>query len=152
MNVRQLMTEHPTTCRVGDSASDAARIMWDCDCGAVPVLDDQDRVAGIVTDRDICMAAYFQGRPLAQIEVSGIMSRDLCTCAADDDVTAAERTMRENQVRRLPVVENGGRSLVGILSLSDVVRGVKQERTNGRSGEEFIRTVEKISEPRMSTT
>jgi len=60
--------------------------------------------------------------------------------------------MRENQVRRLPVVENGGRSLVGILSLSDVVRGVKQERTNGRSGEEFIRTVEKISEPRMSTT
>lgn len=151
MNVRQLMTEHPTTCRVGDSASDAARIMWDCDCGAVPVLDEHDHVAGIITDRDICMAAYFQGRPLAQIEVSGIMARDLCTCAADDDVTAAERTMRENQVRRLPVLENGG-TLVGILSLSDVVRGVKQERTNGRGSEEFIRTVATISEPRVAAT
>ena len=64
MQVRELMTDSPSSCSPNDSANEAARVMWDCDCGVVPVVDDSGHVAGIVTDRDICMAAFKQGKPL----------------------------------------------------------------------------------------
>jgi CBS domain-containing protein len=149
MRVKELMTDMPQACGVGDSANEAARIMWERDCGAVPVVDRDGHTVGIVTDRDICMAAYFQGRPLSAIPVADIMSRDLCTVEAEAELSEAERLMQARQVRRLPVVANGGR-LIGILSLSDVARGVP--RSTGRPGapesQELLRTVEKVSEPR----
>ena len=133
MNVRQLMTEHPTTCRVGDSASDAARIMWDCDCGAVPVLDDQDRVAGIVTDRDICMAAAMSNRPASQIAVSEVISGEVFACAPEDGVSEALATMQRRQVLRLPVVDKDG-ALQGILSMNDIVLRAEDGRKSAGDG------------------
>jgi CBS domain-containing protein len=150
MHVKELMTDTPRACSIDDAASEAARIMWEEDCGAVPVVDREGRVAGIITDRDICMAAFFRGAPLSLLPVSEIMSREVCTCAADDDVSNAERLMRDRQVHRLPVVD-GRRALVGILSLSDVGQGVKRTgRLRQPSGEtvEFAQTVTAISEPR----
>src|SRR5437667_119049 len=125
MRVKELMTHSPRACGVNDSANAAARIMWERDCGAVPVLGDDGHVVGIVTDRDICMAAYFQGLPLSSIQVANIMSADVCTCEAHDEVTRAEALMRQRQINRLPVVENGG-MLVGMLSLCDVTQGIKR--------------------------
>ncbi len=150
MRIQEVMTESPQACRLGDSANEAARIMWERDCGVVPIVDHEGRVAGIVTDRDICMAAYFQGAPLKHIPVTSIMSPDVTTCSRDADLCDAERLMQERQIHRVPVVDDRG-CLVGMLSLSDVARGVK--RTGGlsqRTGEaqELLQTVARISEPR----
>lgn len=121
MKVEELMTTEVGSCRPYDDAGEAAKIMWERDCGAVPVVDQDGRVVAVLTDRDICMAAFTQGRTLADIRVSSAMSRKLWTTRADDDVKDAETTMKSHQVRRLPVVDVEGR-LVGILSLSDLAR------------------------------
>jgi CBS domain-containing protein len=149
LRVQDLMTGSPRSCRVGDSANEAARIMWERDCGAVPVTED-GRVVGIVTDRDICMAAYFQGVPLASIGIVHVMTRGVCTCRASDDVGTAERLMRERQVNRLPVVDEQD-ALVGMLSLCDLTQGVTragilQQRTE--QGQTLLETVAAIHEPR----
>jgi CBS domain-containing protein len=121
MKVEELMTTEVGCCRPYDAADQAAKIMWERDCGAAPVVDQDGRVVAVLTDRDICMAAFTQGRSLADIRVSSAMSRSLWSCRADDDVKDAEKAMRTRQVRRLPVVDAEGR-LVGILSLSDLAR------------------------------
>jgi CBS domain-containing protein len=150
MRVRELMTQMPATCTRDSSCAEAARIMWDCDCGSVPVVDQNGLAVGIVTDRDICMAALFHGSPLSAISTAEVMSGDLCTCRADDDVREAERLMKDRQVRRLPVVDETG-SLVGILSLGDLAHNVG---TNGKEvrpeGVELVTTIAKISEPRTT--
>lgn len=153
MQVKDVMTYSPGTCGVRDSANDAARIMWDRDCGAVPVVDQAGHVVGIVTDRDICMAAYFQGTPLSAIPLTEIMSREVCTCDQHEDVAEAERLMRAHQVRRLPVTVNGG-TLAGIVSLGDVAQtvsrdgGLQQARGGGR---ELLETLAVVSEPRNAS-
>jgi CBS domain-containing protein len=150
LRVQELMTTSPRACSMHDSANTAAGIMWEQDCGAVPVLGDDGRVVGILTDRDICMAAYFRGMPLASISVADIMTSDVCTCRAEDDLSQAERLMQERQINRLPVVEDGG-ILVGMLSLCDVTQGLKRAgglRQQGRAGQELLETVAAIREPR----
>jgi len=148
MRVDELMTPKPATCSRDSSCAEAANIMWDCDCGSVPVVDEAGRAVGIVTDRDICMAALFQGAPLSQISVAGVMSGNLYSCQADHDVREAELLMQQRQVRRLPVINEAG-TLVGILSLSDVAQGVGRDGKAGRpEGVELLTTIAAISEPR----
>ena len=121
MKVKDIMTREVLTCRQSDSLHSAASLMWDHDCGCVPVLNDDDRVIAMLTDRDICMAAYSQGRPVSWLPVAGAMSKTLHTCAATDSLAAVRKTMRSNRVRRLPVIDSEDR-LVGILSLGDLAR------------------------------
>jgi CBS domain-containing protein len=126
--------------------------MWECDCGVVPVVDSEGAVCGIVTDRDLCMAAYIQGSRLAEIPVWSVMSRDVHACDAEADVREAERLMRECQIRRLPVIDNRGR-LIGVLSLGDVAQAVSKGpvvRQAGGEGAEFMQTVASVSEPRRT--
>jgi CBS-domain-containing membrane protein len=105
--------------------------MWENDCGCVPVVDAAGRVVGMLTDRDVCMAAYTQGRPLAEIPVSSAMSRSVVACGPDDTIATAEQRMRQHRVRRLAVVDDEGR-IAGILSLSDIARRAHQERAGGK--------------------
>ncbi len=114
------MTRDVRACTIHDSLNAAARIMWDHDCGCAPVVDGHGRLAGIVTDRDICMAAYTQGLPLEAIAVERVMSPRVISCARGDDLETAHRLMRTHEIHRLPVADSRGR-LAGILSLSDVV-------------------------------
>lgn len=135
------MTREVRTCRPDDSLHAAAKVMWDCDCGCVPVVDDDRRVIGMLTDRDICMAAYTQERPLSSLRVSDAMSKEVFACSPGDPVSTAEEVMRTKQVRRLPVVEDG--RLAGIVSLNDLSltaarptrRGKKKEITTSEVGE-----------------
>ena len=112
MKVKDVMTTNVRTCFTSDSLATAAQLMWDHDCGCVPVLNAHGQVVGMITDRDVCMAAFFQGVPIGEIKVSTVMSRQLFDCTSDDDLSAAETTMREKKVRRLPVLNQEGR-LVG---------------------------------------
>lgn len=93
--------------------------MWEADVGCLPVVDETHRVIAMVTDRDICMAAYTTGRPLSELLVSLAMSKNLITCSPDDRIRDVERLMREAQIRRIPVVDMAG-ALVGIITLGDI--------------------------------
>jgi len=94
--------------------------MWDHDCGCVPVVDTHGKLVGIVTDRDLCMAAYTQGVPLGSIPVERAMSPKVISCSRSDDLDTAHHLMRTYEIHRIPVVDSRGR-LAGILSLSDVI-------------------------------
>jgi CBS domain-containing protein len=121
MKIQDVMSVDVVTCKPADPTSEAARLMWEHDCGVVPVVDEENHPLGIVTDRDICMAAYMTGRPLAAIRVDEVMSRELQTCSPEDSIGKAELSMQDRHVRRLPVVDDDSH-LVGILSLNDIAR------------------------------
>ncbi len=120
LQVRDLMTRNVHSCGAAQPASDAVRAMWDFDIGCVPVVDAQWRPVGMITDRDICIATYTKGRPPGEIRIADAMSAQVFTCRESDTLATAERTMREHQVRRLPIVDQDGK-LVGLLSLNDIV-------------------------------
>jgi CBS domain-containing protein len=150
MDVAQLMTKNVSACGEHDTFQRAAQLMWENDCGCVPVVDSKGSLAGIVTDRDICMATYTQGRLLGHIEIASIALKPVFTVRESDAIDDAERLMRDKQVRRVPVVDDDGR-LSGMLSLADVARHHARDgsdRSNGRGSNSFTRTVAAISEPR----
>jgi CBS domain-containing protein len=155
MKVAELMTGGVKVCAPQDSLNQAAKIMWENDCGCVPVVDRNSRVVGIVTDRDICMAAYTQGVSLHLIPADIAMARHVISCAPEDDVAIAEKLMQENKVHRVPVVTSEGK-LVGIVSLSDLAREAERERSAGVqrqvSSEEVAETVGAIRQPRDHAT
>ena len=121
MNVGKLMTRDPGACSPDDTLNRAAQIMWEKDCGCVPVVDANFHPIAMITDRDICMAAYTQGRPLWSIPVSSAASHIVVVVRESEAVESAEGLMRAYRVRRLPVVDADGR-LVGIISLNDLAR------------------------------
>lgn len=129
MKIRDFMTQGVYTVRPDDSLETAARKMWEHDCGVLPVVNEHGHVIAMLTDRDACMAAYTQGKPLSKIRVASAMSKGVITCHRDDSPFAAERAMRERQIRRLPIVDDFGR-LVGIVSLNDIVL---ESVTNGKT-------------------
>lgn len=119
--VHTIMTEPVGACSLGDPLHRAAQLMWDLDCGVVPVVDAQRHLVGILTDRDICMAAYTKALPLSAIRVEEVMTTQVVTCAPSDPVERAIGLMEDHQVRRLAVV-TAERRLVGMLSLSDIAQ------------------------------
>jgi predicted transcriptional regulator len=142
------MSQPPITCRVHESLNEAARQMWEHDCGALPVVDDDGKVVGIVTDRDVCMAAYTQGQRLDAIPVESAMAKQVACCHPDETIEAAEELMKGLQVRRLPVVDGDGHPL-GVLSLNDLAQEVVRPRSIGNGIQRgFLATVGAICRPR----
>jgi CBS domain-containing protein len=130
------------------SANDAARLMWDEDIGSVPVVDEDDRLIGIVTDRDIAMAAYLRGANLWSIPVASLMAREVVSAHADDSVHDVASLMSRRQVRRVPVVDRGG-VLVGIVSLNDLaLEATEAEDEGGLSEREISDLLRAICAPR----
>lgn len=130
--VRTVMQSSPVTCAPTDDLNRPAQIMWEQNCGAVPVTNPDGSLAGIITDRDVCMAAYTRGLPLAGMSVESAMSRDVTACGPKDSLGHVLGLMASKQVRRLPVLD-GGR-LVGFVALADIarrVRGHERERLAG---------------------
>jgi CBS domain-containing protein len=146
MKIKELMTRDPASCGPADSLNEAARLMWERDCGAIPVVDE-GRVVAIVTDRDVCMAAYTRGQRLSEIPVETVMSDSLVVCREDDSVNAVESVMREHQIRRLPVTDDRG-GLRGVISLNDLALAAQH---GGKSGDEqgVARTLAAICEHRQ---
>lgn len=150
MLVEQLMNRPAITCRPYDSCHVAAGLMWESDVGVVPVVGDDGALCGMITDRDICMAAYLRGLPLSEMQVCDVMARDVFTCRPGDPLGVAERTMSQCQVRRLPVIDGEGR-VVGVLSLNDLAREAEQEGGRRRpdvSDVDVSRTLAAIGHPR----
>jgi CBS domain-containing protein len=154
MHVEELMTREVRSCRSGDSLGAAAQLMWDADCGALPVVGDDGsrRVVGMITDRDICMAAHFRGLAPRAIAVADVMSKAVRTVAAGEALADAEAIMRDAQVRRLPVVDET-QQLVGVISLADLAREAERRRRSKKpplSEREVAETLSAIATPRRA--
>lgn len=129
MNVEQIMTREARAIGPEENLATAARLMWENDCGCLPVTDAEGQVLAMLTDRDVCMHAWSQNRALADLPVRGAMSARLVSVSPGDPLERAEALMQEHQVRRLPVVDGRGR-LLGVLSLNDLAR--ESARETGR--------------------
>lgn len=126
MKVKELMTTDVRAIWITESLADAAKGMWEDDCGALPIIKDGLKVVGMITDRDICMAGAMRDRSLAQISVEEIMKSLVYAAEPEQDVQQALETMREHKIRRLPVLNSEG-ELEGILSMNDIVLNAKAD-------------------------
>lgn len=143
MKVKELMSTDVKSCREETDLATVVRMMWEGDCGIVPVVDDQLHVTGVVTDRDICVAAGTRSLDPARIRVSEAMTRNVATCFEDADARAALRALKDHRVRRLPVVDRQSR-LVGMLSLNDLAIRADLRQGAPVPGEEFLETLRVI--------
>jgi CBS-domain-containing membrane protein len=121
LRVEEVMHRGAHCCRVTDSCGHAAQMMWQHDCGALPIVDDRREVVGVITDRDICMGAYTKGCSVWEIPVTAVSSLRVHSVSPEDSVDFAEELMQRHRIRRLVVLDRG-RNLVGMLSLADLVR------------------------------
>lgn len=142
MKVQEIMTRDVATCGPETDLATAARLMWDYDCGIIPIIDEVGTVLSVVTDRDICIGVATKGRTASHIAVREVASPTLHTCLADDDVSVALDTMKQFKIRRLPVIDRGGH-LTGMLSLNDIVLHVKPKAAP--TAAQFVDAVRTIS-------
>ena len=145
MKIEQVMTRPVITCRPSDTLNVAAGLMWEHDCGALPVVDDKGAIVGMITDRDICMAAYTAGRDLHSVSVGTGMAKVVLSCLPGDELSDAVETMASGRVRRLPVLD-AQRRPIGMISMNDVVR--LGARLDKRAGVVAQTTLAAICEPR----
>lgn len=143
------LMQKPVSCLPSDRLGRVAQIMWELDCGAVPVVAEDGALIGILTDRDVCMAAYTSGRPLADIPVTVAMTHEVATVGEDAPLQVIFELMRERRVRRIPVVHGG--ALVGIVSLCDIARwNARHGETEQPAGAELAHTISVVCERRGS--
>jgi CBS domain-containing protein len=127
MQIKQIMTSSAATCRPETNLAAVAKIMWDRDCGFVPVLDAAGKLAGVITDRDICIASATRRLLPEQITAAQAMKRQsIQTAQPEDTAEKALATMKQFQVRRLPVVDADG-TVRGVISMNDIVLASKQK-------------------------
>jgi CBS domain-containing protein len=128
MKVKKLMKQDVGYCSSDDNLTKAAEIMRLKDCGAVPVVDDDEKLIGIVTDRDICLAVGAADKKPSEIKTGEIIKKRIVACAADDRIEIALKKMKQRQVKRLPVLD-GNKKLVGILSITDFLISPKKDKS-----------------------
>lgn len=119
--VRDVMTENPACCLPDTELQEVARMMVECDCGEIPVIDSEQnrRPIGVITDRDITVRAVAQGRNPLELRARDCMSPEPATIGPDADLEEAGEMLADRQLRRLPVVDEQGR-LCGIIAQADI--------------------------------
>ena len=125
MTVKDVLTEPVTSCQPETNLAAASALMWEKDCGVLPVLNETGELAGILTDRDICIALGTRNKLPSEITAREVMGTSPLICKSTDDIRAALEIMREAKVRRLPVVTENG-VVEGIVSLSDIVQSARR--------------------------
>jgi CBS domain-containing protein len=143
MKVQDVMTYDVQTCSPETNLSAAAMQMWQGDFGVLPVVANR-KVIGIITDRDICMAAATKHRDPANIRVKEAISGQVFGCSPDTDIREALKIMREKQVRRLPIISAEDGSLCGILSLNDIALKAQDARQAELSAQDVENTLKAI--------
>jgi len=131
MTIRDVMTKQVTTCRPETNLAAASALMWENDCAALPALTDSGELAGILTDRDICIALGTRNARASELAVHDVVGTAPLICKSTDDIRSALQTMREARIRRLPVVNEDG-ALEGMVSIDDIVLSV--QRGDGEAG------------------
>jgi CBS domain-containing protein len=148
MNVRDVMTRDAKGCSPDTSLESVAMMMWDHNCGSIPVVDPTGTPIGLITDRDIAMSAALGHKPLWELTARDVLNgRAVYTCRADDNLKAALKTMWAQHIRRIPVVDAGGH-LAGILSVDDIVshaeRGSRGQMPPELSFDDAVATLKSV--------
>lgn len=138
-DLKSVMTANPQCVTEQDSLKDVARLMLDCDCGALPVVGENERLIGMITDRDIVVRVIAEGRDCSQATVKDAMTTEIHSVRENDSLESVFRVMREKKVRRVPVIDANER-VVGIVAQADLALDTSRDREVGK-------TVERISEP-----
>jgi CBS domain-containing protein len=129
ISARDVMSTPVHSCQPSDTLNDAAKLLWEYNLGALVVVDAEQRPISMVTDRDICFAAYTQGVALWSSHVASAMAAHVVVCNESDSVEQVRAKMREAQVRRLPVVNSTGQ-LVGIVGMADLCRPKSEQKAS----------------------
>jgi CBS domain-containing protein len=128
MKVEDIMTSNPVTCMADTSIRQAAEWMVECDCGALPVVDSDNRPLGVITDRDITCRIVAQGRDPYDFMVGDAMTQHVATVYRDTPVEECLELMENTQVRRMVVLDDDD-TVCGMVAMSDVARAVQPEQT-----------------------
>ena len=128
MKVSEVMIRTPAYCRPETNLGAAVEILWNRNCGLLPVLDPDGRVVSVITDRDICIALGTRNCLAGDLTVADVCTQRAVCCMAGEEIRSALSKMASGKVRRLPVVDAEGK-LEGVLSMDDVI-----ERTSATSG------------------
>ncbi len=138
---KDVMTQDPVCCLPTDTVSKAAQLMKDENVGSIPVIEDVQtmKLIGIVTDRDLALQVVAPKRDASTTLVEDVMTYEVITCRATDDVQKAVDAMAQHQLRRMPVID-GDQRIVGIISQADVATRVEKS-------EEVAEMVKEISQP-----
>jgi CBS domain-containing protein len=123
----EVMTKDPVCCLPTDSVAKAAELMKSENIGSIPVIENKQnqKLVGIVTDRDLALMIVAEGRDAKSTPVEAVMTRELVTCLADDDLQKALDAMAEHQLRRIPVVDDDNK-IIGIIAQADVATRVDE--------------------------
>lgn len=153
MQAKDIMHHNIRCCGSDSTLDDVAKQMWNDDVGIVPVVDHQNHVIGVVTDRDIAMAATLKHKPLWEITTSEVTAGKQCyTCHTDDDIHRVLSLMESSRIRRVPIIDEQDR-LAGIISLKDLAdhtfQASKAKKPAGITPAELSDTLKCISKPNL---
>ena len=151
MRVRDVMMRTPASCNAQTNLAAAVEILWNRNCGFLPVANAEGKIIGVVTDRDICIALGTRNQLAGEVTVGDVISGKLFACQADDDVRTALATMAQEKVRRLPVIGADGK-LEGILSMDDAVLHAEAShpgKASELSNEDVAVTLKKLYQPQV---
>jgi CBS domain-containing protein len=123
----EVMTKNPVCCRPDDMVAKVAQLMQSENIGSIPVIENEQtqKLVGIVTDRDLALKIVAKGHDAKSTKVEAVMTRQIVTCQAGDDLQKALDAMAEHQLRRIPIVDNDNK-IVGIIAQADVATRVNQ--------------------------
>lgn len=143
MKAKELMSSPAVTCSVNDPLTVAAQRMWDHDCGALPITRPEDgKLVGMITDRDICMAAYTQGKNLEEILVNSVFTGHVISGKPDQSLTEIEELMAKHQIRRIPIVDAAHKP-IGVVSLNDII--IESAQPDSRLRNSFAKVIQTLA-------
>jgi CBS domain-containing protein len=140
------MTKMAVSCHPDANLAAVTALMWEHNCGQLPVVDDQGKVTAVITDREVCIALGTRNQRACDVRVSEVVCRAPVLCRPEDHLRSALKTMAEERVRRLPVIDHDG-TLVGILSLDDITLQARHHGDTDRppvSFEDVMQTLRAI--------
>ncbi|OFV91851.1 MAG: hypothetical protein A3G76_13435 [Acidobacteria bacterium RIFCSPLOWO2_12_FULL_65_11] len=148
MKASDIMTTNVQTCRPDTNLAVIAKLMWDHDCGFIPVVDAAGSVTGTITDRDICIASATRREPPERLIAAEVMNGPVRACLPGDTIVNVLAEMKQFRVRRLPVIDANGR-LMGVISMNDIV--LAAERSKGPALKPIVSALAGICEHRTVT-
>ena len=138
------MTKDAVFCTAKDNLATAAELMMRRDCGAVPIVDEEKKIVGIITDRDICIAAASLNVKPAAVKVKDFTGKKIVSCYASDKIEDILKKMKKYQVKRLPVTSQDD-ILIGIISIADILLATNKHKSLRKK---LVSTLKSISKPR----
>ena len=144
MKVKDVMSTPPVVCRATASVAEAAAEMWRHDCGALPVVDDNEVAIGMITDRDIAIAVGTRTQPAGEIPVSSVISGHLTYVHPDDGLESVVESMERDRVRRVPVLDESSH-VVGLVSINDLVLRAEKTAETALAPDHVLAAVREVS-------